>query len=131
VQCCEKDLEYALTIEQGNYNPGGVAASGGTHDGGGVIDLAPFDWENKVRVVRKRGAFGWHRLPIPGVWGEHIHFGIRNHGRLSPAAQRQQDDFDAKPPRNGLANHAVDTSGLHPDPPVSFSYLPAWHEIND
>jgi hypothetical protein len=129
VQCCEKDLGYSLTILQGCYHPG-VSQSAGTHDGGGVVDLAPFDWSRKTTVARKRGGFYWHRLPIPGVWGEHIHGGIRNHGTLSPSAARQQDDFDAHPPRNGLANHAVDTSGLHPDPPATFSYLGAWHEIN-
>jgi hypothetical protein len=130
VQVCEKDLGYSLTIMQGCYNPGGVAASGGTHDGGGVIDLAPFDFEHKVRTVRKLGGFGWHRLPIPGVWGEHIHFGIRNQGRLSAAAARQQVDYDADPPRDGLAQHSLDPT-WHPDPPVAFSYLPNWHAIND
>jgi hypothetical protein len=130
VQLGEKRLGYALTILQGCYHPG-VSQSAGTHDGGQVIDFAPFDWETKVRVFRMMGWFIWHRLPIPGVWGEHIHGGIRNGGTLSPSAARQQVDFDAHPPRNGLADHAVDTSGIHPDPPATFSYLGAWHEIND
>jgi hypothetical protein len=106
VQCCEKDLGYDLTILQGCYNAGGVAASAGTHDGGGVVDLAPFDFDNKIRVARKRGGFFWHRLPIPGVWGEHIHGGIRNQGKLSPSAAAQQNDYDGKPPRDGLAGHS-------------------------
>lgn len=129
VQLGEKRLGYPLTILQGCYHPG-VSQSAGTHDGGGVIDFAPFDWVRKVRVFREMGWFIWHRLPIPGVWGEHIHGGIRNHGRLSPSAARQQVDFDSIPSRNGLATHAVDTSGIHPQPPKRFSYLATWHEVN-
>jgi hypothetical protein len=128
VQLGEKRLGYSLTIEQGCYHPG-VSQSAGTHDGGGVIDFAPFDFANKVRVFREMGWFIWHRLPIPGVWGEHIHGGIRNHGKLSPSAARQQDDYDGTPPRDGLAQHSVDTTKPHPNG-VGFSYLAAWHEIN-
>lgn len=130
VQTMEAKLGYALTILQGCYNPGGVSQSAGTHDGGGVVDLAPFDHDNKVRVARELGGFYWHRLPIPGVWGEHIHGGIRNHGRLSPSAAAQQVDYDAHPPRDGLAGHNLDPT-FHPVPPVAFSYLPNWHKIND
>lgn len=123
VQAMEVKLGYPLTIVQGCYNPGGVSASGGTHDLGGVIDLVPWDFGNKVRTARELGAFAWHRLPIPKVWGEHIHLGIRNQGNLSSAAQRQQDDFDSKPGRNGLAGHAVDPDKFHPDPPETFAFL--------
>lgn len=119
----EAELGYELTVLQGCYNVGGVAASAGTHDGGGVVDLAPYDWENKVRVGRKLGGFGWHRPALPGVWGEHIHIGIRNHGRLSPSAQSQQRDYDATPPRDGLALHGLDNT-WHPSPPVTFRYPP-------
>lgn len=123
VQVAEKRLGYPLTILQGCYNPGGVSASAGTHDGGGVLDLAPWDVERKNRVVRSLGGFGWHRLPSQGPWGEHYHFGIRDHGRLSPAAAAQQRDYDGKPPRNGLATHLVDMT-WHPSPPVDFTYPP-------
>lgn len=127
VQACEKALGYSLTILQGCYHPG-VSQSAGTHDGGGVIDLAPFDWQNKVRTVRAKGAFGWHRTPIPGVWGEHIHFGIRNHGTLSPSAKAQQRDYDGDPPLDGLADHARDNT-WHPSPPVGFDYTAAWRAL--
>lgn len=121
VEAMEERLGYELTIVQGSYNAGGVSASAGTHDGGGVLDLASWDAANKVRVARALGAFAWLRPDLPGVWGEHIHLGIRNHGRLAQAAQDQQRDYDAKPPRNGLANHAVDDT-WHPSPPVEFKY---------
>ncbi len=122
VQAMEAKLGYPLTIVQGCYNPGGVSASAGTHDLGGVIDLVPWDFENKVKAARELGAFAWHRLPVPKVWGEHIHLGIRNHGNLSSAARDQQDDYDAEPGRNGLAGHAVDADRFHPDPPVTFAF---------
>lgn len=124
VQAMEAKLGYPLTIVQGCYNAGGVAASAGTHDLGGVIDLVPWDFENKVKAARELGAFAWHRPPIPKVWGEHIHLGIRNQGNLASVAQRQQDDYDGKPGRDGLASHAIDPNKFHPDPPVTFAFPP-------
>ena len=121
LEAMEEKLGYELTVVQGSYNTGGVSASAGTHDGGGVVDLAAYDYERKVKVARQLGAFAWYRPDLPGVWGEHIHLGLRNHGRLSEAAQSQQRDYDAKPPLNGLASHAADRT-WHPDPPVEFKY---------
>lgn len=133
IQCLEKDLPdlAPLTVEQGCYNAGGVAASAGTHDGGGVFDLAPFEHGRKILAAKKRGAFVWYR---PFNWdgrggSEHIHCGIRNEGKLSPSAARQQVQYDAHPPTNGLANFGIDPT-WHPNPPVAFSYLAAWHEVN-
>lgn len=117
----EAELGYQLTIVQGCYNPGGVSASGGTHDGGGVIDLAAYDWQRKVRVAADLGAFVYHRPYIQGLWGEHVHLGIRDHGRLSQAAQDQQRDWDHHPPLNALVNHAV-WDGYHPGKKITFHY---------
>lgn len=128
VQLGEKRLGYSLTILQGCYNPGGVSQSAGTHDGGQVIDFAPFDFATKVKVFREMGWFIWHRAAIPGVWGEHIHGGIRNGGTLSPSAKAQQVDYDGTPPRDGLAGHSLDPT-FHPDPPVGFDYNAAWKEL--
>lgn len=119
----EERLGYPLTVVQGSYNAGGVAASAGTHDGGGVVDLVSWDAKNKVRVARELGAFAWLRAELPGVWGEHIHLGIRDHGRLAPAAQAQQQAYDAAPPRDGLAGNRVDET-WHPDPAVTFAFPP-------
>lgn len=120
----EARLGYELTIVQGSYNPGGVGASGGTHDKGGVVDLAAYDWRRKVKVGADLGAFVWHRPYIQGLWGEHIHLGIRNHGNLSDAAKRQQVDWDARPPRNGLASHSVMNRDVdyHPMKEITFQY---------
>lgn len=122
----EAELGYVLTVEQGCYNPGGVAASAGTHDGGQVFDLAPFDWQRKVRVARSLGGFAWHRLPSQGPWNEHIHIGIRGGPTLSGAARNQQVDFDKRPRRNGLANHLIDPDQdpTRPPPTPSFRYPP-------
>ncbi len=121
LQAMEQKLGYDLTVIQGSYNGGGVPASAGTHDGGGVVDLVSWDHKRKVRVARELGAFAWFRPDLPGVWGEHVHLGIRSHGKLSDAAKSQQADFDANPARNGLANNAVDRT-WRPDPLVTFKF---------
>ena len=102
---CERRLGYPLTIVQGSYHKG-VGASAGTHDGGGVVDLAPFDAANKVRVLRAVGFAAWHRLPLPGVWGEHIHAVLIGNAKLSPSAARQVTSY--RNGRNGLANNGPD-----------------------
>jgi len=61
IKLAEKQLGYPLTIVQGSYHKG-VKSSKGTHDGGGCLDLAPFEWERKSRVFRKFGDAAWHRI---------------------------------------------------------------------
>ena len=124
LQAMEARLGYPLTVIQGCYNAGAVSASAGTHDGGGVVDLVSWDARRKVRVARELGAFAWFRPDLPGVWGEHIHLGVRSHGRLSSAAKAQQSAYDGDPARNGLASNAVDRT-WHPDPSVTFKYRTA------
>lgn len=121
LQAMEEKLGYELTVVQGSYNPGGVTQSGGTHDGGGVVDLAAYDHERKVKVAADLGGFAYYRAYVPGLWGAHIHVGIRDHGRLSSAAQAQQRDWDHKPPLNALRDHAI-WSGYHPGKPITFKY---------
>lgn len=105
LEACERELGYELTIVQGSYH-GGVSASAGTHDGGGTIDLAPYDWARKVKVLRKHGFAAWYRPAIPGLWGPHIHAVQIGNSQASPSAKRQTTDYRNK--RNGLANHAYD-----------------------
>ena len=119
----ERRLGYELTVMQGSYNTG-VSQSGGTHDGGGAADLAPFDHKRKVRVLRKLGMDAWHRpeLWVDGrlVWGEHIHGVVHNNKRLSAAAKAQTVDYDNH--LNGLASHARDHQKPHPDRPPVWNY---------
>jgi hypothetical protein len=109
------------TVYQGSYNTG-VSASAGTHDGGGAVDLSPYNWEKRVRALRAVGFAAWHRPALPGVWGEHIHAILVGDREMSSGANAQVVDYLNF--RNGLADHAVDNT-WHPNPPVKFDY-PAW-----
>lgn len=124
----EERLGYNLTVVQGSYNPGGVGASGGTHDGGGALDLTPADWQNKVRVLRRVGFAAWHRpeLWINGVkeWGEHIHAIAIGDKQMSDSAARQVQQYHNH--TDGLAGAAHDDFPYHPNN-VLFDYA-AWQK---
>jgi hypothetical protein len=102
----EKILGYPLTVRQGSYNPGKVAASAGTHDEGGVVDLMPWDRENKVKALRAVGFAAWYRPTIPGLWGAHIHAVLLGHAKLAPSAIRQALAYLNH--RNGLRDNGPD-----------------------
>jgi hypothetical protein len=79
-------------IVQGGYNPGGVGASGGTHDedaldfGTKYFSLTRSKlWEWCVWMV---GFASWRRIYIAGLWSAHTH-SLPKLGQLSPAADRQ------------------------------------------
>lgn len=98
-----KKLGYDLTVIQGCSHPG-VGVSGGTHDLKDVADLAPFEWEKKCRHLRMMADTAFHRLPIPGVWEEHIH--TNDIGGKDTSAGWQVDDYiDGK---DGLSDHGPD-----------------------
>ena len=118
----ERRLGYRLTVVQGSYNNGKVKASGPTHDGGGVIDLLAWDWRRKVRVLREVGFAAWHRTERPGLWGEHIHAVLIEHGRLDPSAAAQVVSYRAG--RDGLKGSRVDDFP-RPSPIPVFHYPPA------
>ena len=110
----EKILGYPLTIVQGSYRAGnGPAASAGTHDGGGVVDLLSWDWENKVRALRTVGFAAWRRTPDQGRWREHIHAVLIGNQKLSPSAARQVESY--KRHRDGLKGDGPDLFPFHPD----------------
>jgi hypothetical protein len=106
LDAAEQELGYPLTIVQGSYNAGGVAASGGTHDGGGVVDLVAFDAARKVKVLRSLGFAAWHRTPAQGPWNEHIHAVLIGNEKLSRSARDQVAAYLSG--RNGLRNGAAD-----------------------
>lgn len=114
-------LGYELTLMQGSYNEG-VSASGGTHDRGGVVDLAPFEHARKVKVLRDLGFAAWYRAPRPGVWGAHVHAVMIGHQDLSPTAFEQTQDYKAG--LDGLAGNSRDPNPYRPDV-ENFSYA-AW-----
>lgn len=118
VQQAEDYLGYDLTIYQGSYHPG-VSASGGTHDGGGALDFAPWDWQKKVRVFRQVGFAAWHRPTLAGQWDEHIHAIAIGDKEMSDAARKQVQDYYAH--LDGLARHQPDRS-WRPNPIPVFRF---------
>jgi hypothetical protein len=118
----EDKLGYKLSVLQGSYNAGGVAASGGTHDGGGAVDLSPWDWENKVHAGRGVGKFDmWHRPTLAGEWSEHIHGIHAADAEASAEAKAQMAQYNAG--TNGLADHGPDNFPFHPDRPPVFDFF--------
>jgi hypothetical protein len=106
------------TVFQGSYNSG-VGPSAGTHDGGGAIDVSPFNWKARTRALRAVGFCAWHRPELPGVWGEHIHAILRGDREMSLAAHEQVVQYDQH--TDGLAGHGPDLFPYHPEN-VSFDY---------
>lgn len=99
-------LGYPLTVMQGSYNAGGVAASSGTHDGGGAVDLAPYDAARKVRELRRHGFAAWYR-PAGPSWSPHLHCVLIGNRKLSPGARAQVAEYLAG--YDGLAGDGRDT----------------------
>lgn len=113
----ERRTGKKLTILQGSYNPGGVAASAGVHDGGGAVDvwlpgMALRDADRLVvHPMRQVGFDAWYRpeLWVKGkrIWGAHVHAVARGDRDLSAAARAQVTQ--AKAGLDGLADHKPDT----------------------
>lgn len=120
----ETKLGYTLTVLQGSYNggTGRVSQSAGTHDGGGAVDLAPADWQRKVRVGREVGFAMWHRTRAEGPWVEHCHGILIGNSKASTSALRQVTAY--KNGRNGLANNGPDTFWWRPRIISAFRYAP-------
>lgn len=110
VLAAEKLLGYNLTIIQGSYNSGGVAASAGTHDGGGAVDVwgkGTGDAATVANVMRRVGFAAWHRTPAQGNWGHHVHAIAIGDAELSRGARNQVASY--KSGHNGLASNGKDT----------------------
>ena len=121
-------INFRTAIMQGSYNPGGVAASFGTHDGGGAVDLSVRDLQNHqvmaaeiapmLRALRFAGFAAWLRdadVLYPGS-PIHIHAIAIGDAELSDAAREQIDGtfgylrgYDGLPRDDGLPQ--PDTSG--------------------
>lgn len=125
---CQKRFRRAtgrrFELAQGSYNAGGVAASAGTHDSGGVVDirvtpLTKHQANYVLALLKQTGFAAWARPNAPGLWGPHIHAVLIGHRVMSPVAVDQVSDFDAG--LDGLASHRPDPSP-RPDPPVKWSH---------
>lgn len=124
----EHRLRRRLVLAQGSYNSGGVAASAGTHDGGGAVDvsvagLADADVLRTVRTMRRVGWAAWHREAIAGLWPEHIHAVLLDHQTASAGAKSQMAEYRLG--GDGLVGALPDPMPYRPDPIPVFDYA-AW-----
>ena len=100
-----------FVVEQGSYSPGTDPTSGGTHDGGGALDLdaealTAAQRTAAVTALRQVGFAAWRRTPAQGDWPLHIHAVAISDTDLSAPAQKQVGAYYEG--RNGLANDAAD-----------------------
>lgn len=108
IKAAEKKAGLDFSLTQGSYNPGGVGASGGTHDGGGAVDISIQNISNRtaaVKALRQVGFAAWERTPAQG-FDPHIHAVAVSDTDMSPQAQEQVGDYFKG--RNGLASHGKD-----------------------
>ncbi len=116
-------LRKHWVIAQGSYNDT-VGVSGGTHDGGGAVDISVSNMTERQRKATvhwlKRAGFSvWFRPALPGKWGPHIHAILLGHRTASPEAKWQMQSYLDH--RNGLANNAYDPT-WRPRPQVRWSH---------
>jgi hypothetical protein len=103
-------LGSSLNITQGSYNPGGVDASAGTHDGGGALDISVSGMSAATRTTVTRnlrlvGFAAWIRTPAQG-FAYHIHAIALSDPDQSSGAQHQAGDYYLG--QNGLAGRGAD-----------------------
>lgn len=116
-----QDRKYYLV--QGSYNKG-VAASAGTHDGGGCVDISVSGMSNATmqatcQALRKAGFAAWHRTPSQG-FSHHIHACAIGDVQMASIAREQvQQYFNGM---NGLAGHGPDTNAPRPYPSWAAKY---------
>lgn len=108
---------WNFSLTQGSYNPGGVSASAGTHDGGGVVDVsvaglsAAQRWQ-EVKALRTVGFAAWLRTPAQG-FSYHIHavaIGDPDVWQRDGGHVARDQVCDYWRGRNGLASHAADNT---------------------
>jgi hypothetical protein len=121
-------LQFRRAVMQGSYNPGGVQASFGTHDGGGAVDLSVRSLKNfdvmtdeiapMLRALRTAGFAAWLRETDSLYPGSpiHIHAIAIGDAELSEAARGQLDGtfgyfrgYNGLPQENNIPQ--PDTSG--------------------
>lgn len=125
----EKKLGYALDLSQGSYQAldgagNDVAASSSTHDGGGVVDLLPYDALRKVRTLRACGFWAWVREELwrdgKRIWPKHVHAVQEGNRKLDPLAAQQVIQGHAG--LDGLADRGPDPHAGIPVIPFQWPY---------
>lgn len=118
----EKNAGFRFRITQGSYSDG-VAASAGTHDGGGAADFSVRLMREAKRTVmlnslKKAGFAAWYRVKANGFTSNHVHAIAIACPDLAPLAKSQVKDYDKH--LDGLKGHGFDVS-FRPNPKVKFS----------
>ena len=125
----EDKLGATATIYQGGWNPGGVAASAGAHDGGGAVDFwfPGLDVTRVVRAARSIGWDAWYRYPP--LFPTHVHAIRHNSKTASPVAKGQMADYLIG--GNGLLplGLADDDQPWRPDPIAVFTVDDYYNEL--
>jgi len=98
-----------FSVTQGSYSTG-VAASAGTHDGGGALDLSvrgksSAQVRQMVKALRQAGFAAWSRGPADG-FSPHIHAIAIGDRQAAPLAKQQVQSYFAG--RNGLSGNGID-----------------------
>lgn len=111
LQTAERYAGTTFTLTQGSYSTG-VAASAGTHDGGGAGDISVGGMsraqiDKSIQGLRMAGFAAWSRTPAEG-FGAHIHFEAIGDKEMSSGGRDQVVDLFAG--RNGLANNGPDSA---------------------
>lgn len=96
-----------ITLHQGSYNRGGVAASGDTHGAGAAFDCSSHNIKKRERLFRILGVAFYYREALKGVWIAHGHGIVDGDGTASAAAKGQVVAYRKR--RNALANNGPDT----------------------
>lgn len=123
LKAAEAKAGAPLLIVQGSYNKG-VAASAGTHDGGGCVDVSTSGMSstrvrNVVQYLRMVGFAAWYRTPAQG-FSYHIHACAIGDREMAYIAREQvQQYFNGQ---NGLAGHGPDTNAPRPYPAWAAKY---------
>lgn len=111
-------IKNSIDIFQAGYNGTAVAASAGTHAGGGVLDVAQFSTA-ALRIWRECGWWMWHRTPAQGFM--HHGHGVLN-GCPHPSAGAKSQVTMGKQGYNGLASWARDDGPKVPVPTYKEAY---------
>lgn len=101
---------FEFRVVQGSYS-GSVAASGGTHDGGGALDIHTASHprrtvDHMVKALRMAGFAGWSRGRGHDSFDPHIHAIAIGDRQAAPLAKQQVQNYFAG--RNGLASNRID-----------------------
>lgn len=101
---------FRFELTQGSYSRS-VAASGGTHGGGGAVDVrtrgrSRRTVDDMVRALRRAGFAAWSRGRGADSFAPHIHALALGDAQASAAARSQIRAYARG--RNGLRNNALD-----------------------